>query len=72
MKTTNFLLVLFAILLVGLFSGTVKTTNVGASNEYKDFFDIPKFDVEIPNNNLFEKFAKKKMLRLKKMMLRLK
>ena len=45
MKTTNFLLVLFAVLLVGLFSGTVKTTNVGASNEYKDFFDISKFDV---------------------------
>ena len=66
MKTTNFLLVLFAVLLVGLFSGTVKTTNLEASNEYKDFFDILKLDVEIPNKNLFEKFAKKDDVKIKK------
>jgi len=66
MKTANFLLVLFAILLVGLFSGTVKTTNLEASNEYKDFFDILKLDVEIPNKNLFEKFAKKDDVKIKK------
>ena len=79
MKTTNFLLVLFAVLLVGLFSGTVKTTNVGASNEYKDFFDISKFDVEIPKtgtnlptiifsfkpHSVFKNFAKKDDVEIK-------
>ena len=65
MKAVNFLLLLFLILLMGLFSGITKTTNVGALSEHKDFFDLPKFDVEIPNNNLFEKFAKKKDVKIK-------
>ena len=65
MKTANFLLLLFLILLMGLFSGITKTTNVGALSEYKDFFDIPEFNVEIPNNNLFEKFAKKNDVEIK-------
>ena len=65
MKAANFLLLLFFILLMGLFSGITKTTNVRALSEYKDFFDIPEFNVEIPNNNLFEKFAKNNDVEIK-------
>ena len=51
MSPKNFILGLILILLVGLFSGTVKTVNVGASYDLDNFFSSSNIDLGISSKN---------------------
>ncbi len=49
MKPESFILGLFIILLVGLFTGTIRTVNVGALGKYDPLWNTDKLNHDIPD-----------------------